>query len=76
MDVKEIQKSCKPASPAGALYIQQIQHQELGDEAMEMNDSNAYISTTRQISTEENVAYGQVESDYNLISDQCEYDYI
>ena len=56
--------------------IQQIQHQELGDEAMEMNNNDAYVSTTQQIPTEENVAYGQVESDCNLINDQCEYDYI
>ena len=42
---------------------------------MESND--AYISTTRHISTEENVAYGlQVKNDYYLISDQCEYEYI
>ena len=58
--------------------IQQIQHQEVGDEAMEMKSNDAYISTTRHnIPTEENVAYGlQVENDYNLISDQLEYDYI
>ena len=58
--------------------IQQIQHREPHDEAMEMKSNDAYVSTTRHniISTEENVAYGQVDSDYNLISDQCEYDYI
>ena len=53
-------------------------HQQLHqyDKAMEMKNNDAYISTTRQIPTEDNVAYGQIESDHNLLSDQCEYDYI
>ena len=53
---------------------QQQQHQY--DEAMEMKNNGAYISTIRQVPTEDNVAYCQIESDHNLDSDQCEYDYI
>ena len=54
---------------------QQQQHQY--DEAIKMKSNDAYISTTRQIPIEDNRAYGWIESDYNLISDQCEYyDYI
>ena len=59
-----------------AIQHAQQEHQEV--EAMNMNSNDAYISTTHQISTEINVAYGQIESDHNLLSDhdQCEYDYI
>ena len=52
------------------------QHQYRYDEDMEMKSNDAYISTTRQIPTEDNIAYGQIESDHNLLSDECEYDYI
>ena len=43
-----------------------------------MDDNVAYDQVTPQITTEDNIAYSQREheSDYNLLSDQCEYDYI
>ena len=60
-----------------------VQHrhhqQQQGDEieGTELKCNAAYISlSTHQIPTADNVAYGQIESDHSLLSDQCEYDYI
>ncbi len=41
---------------------------------MEMKSNGAYISTVgaQQIPTEDNVAYGQIERDHNLLGDQCD----
>ena len=56
--------------------IQHAQEKHQEDEAMNMKSNDTYISTTHQISTEINVAYGQIESDHILLSEQCEHDYI
>ena len=53
-----------------AIYIQQYQET---DDATEMKSNDAYISTTQQIPMADNVAYGQIESDQDVIN---EYDYI
>ena len=47
-----------------------MQQQDAGDD--EMNDNDAYFSTTQLITTQDNVAYGQIERDYILLSDQCD----
>ncbi len=39
-----------------------VQQEHQDDEAMEMKNNDAYVSTTQQIPTEDNVAYGQIES--------------
>lgn len=72
-----LQQQEQPKASEQREAIHQHEHQQhQGDEVMEMKNNNAYVSTTQQISTQDNVAYSQIGSDHNLLSDQCEYDYI
>ena len=53
-----------------------VEQQHQDNEDMEMKSNDAYISTTHQIPTEDNVAYAKIECDHTTSNDQCEYDYI
>ena len=50
-----------------------VQLQQQGDESIKVKSNYTFA---RQIPTVDNVAYGQIQSDYNLLSNQSEYEYV
>ena len=53
-----------------------VQLHQQGDESIKVKSNCAYNTFARQIPTVDNVAYGQIQSDYNPVSNQSEYEYI
>ena len=76
---KEKQQQQQRAQLEGSWYIttQHVQlQQQQGDRLIKVKSNCAYNAYASQIPMVDNVAYGQIRSDYNLLSNQSEYEYV